>query len=176
MRSPSSVLFAATRPALVAPFHVCARPRLAPGSNASIFAASAYAAPALQARCWRFPRRLMQCPQLAVLPLVCARQPREVDFPCVCIGVHSHAPPHLCVCQRPRGRLPSNSRLPSQPRLYVSTPEGSTSLASASGGITLRGSGWTTGSGQGVATSPYRHACICILRPSDCKVHLQVCL
>jgi len=111
--------------------------------------------PSLQARCWRFPQRLVQCPQLAAIPsfvhsaargrlpsrlrwLTWFSQPRNppppvysrqcpmgqlssrpcwpfacalthllrgIDFPRVCIGFHSHAPPFYAhqQCPTPNG-------------------------------------------------------------------------
>jgi len=62
--------------------------------------------PCLLARCWKFPwPGLVQCPQpalfdyahAAALPLGRVCQRPGVDFPRICVHVHSHAPPHLCV-------------------------------------------------------------------------------
>jgi hypothetical protein len=75
-------------------WHHCTRPHLKPWAPTPQVLRRRLFQPRLQTRCWRFPRLgLVQCPQLAVLPIVHSR----VEFPCVCVGDHSRSPPHLCL-------------------------------------------------------------------------------
>jgi len=103
------LVYPCARPLGMAP-HVCAQSPWVPTPRAlwqRLFQ------PCLLARCWKFPwPGLVQCPQpalfdyahAAVLPLGWVCQCPGVDFPRICVRVHSHA--LVCACQCSRGQVP----------------------------------------------------------------------